>query len=69
MAPTRNHERVNMTSQRQHDGYARTALRLPHDLHKAVHAAAQAEDRSFNGQIVAVLRAALLPNQTPNAAQ
>ena len=41
------------------DDYARTALRLPRELHAAVHAAARAQDRSFNGQIVALLRAAL----------
>ncbi len=69
MTPTRNHKRVNMTSKQPKDGYAKTALRLPRDLHNAVHAAAQAEDRSFNGQVVAVLRAALLPQQTPGAMQ
>lgn len=47
------------------DDYTRTALRLPRDLHKAVHEAARQQDRSFNGQIVALLRAALLPEQAP----
>ena len=56
------------TAQTQED-YAKTALRLPRDLHQAVHAAAKAEDRTFNGQIIAVLRAALLPRQTEGAAQ
>lgn len=39
--------------------YAKTALRMPRDLHQAVHAAAKAEDRTFNGQLVAMLREAI----------
>lgn len=38
--------------------YARTALRLPRELHQAVHAAAKAEERTFNGQLVALIREA-----------
>lgn len=49
-----------MATAANQDEYAKTALRLPRDLHKAVHEAARQQDRSFNGQIVALLRAALL---------
>ena len=42
-------------NQKQTD-WARTALRLPKELHQQVHEAAKAEDRSFNSQIVALLR-------------
>jgi hypothetical protein len=41
------------------EDYARTALRMPRDLHQAVHAAAKAEDRSFNGQLIALIREAI----------
>ncbi|SEQ20952.1 Arc family DNA-binding protein [Giesbergeria anulus] len=36
--------------------WQKTALRLPRDLHQQVHEVAKAEDRTFNGQIVAFLR-------------
>lgn len=39
--------------------WARTALRLPPDLHQLVHQEARTNDRSFNGQIVALLKQAL----------
>lgn len=41
------------------DEWVKTALRLPQDLHAAIHETAREQDRSFNGQIVAMLRAAL----------
>lgn len=47
-----------MASQSQAE-WARTAVRLPRDVHKEVHEAAKAEDRSFNGQMVALLREGL----------
>tara|TARA_B100001105_G_scaffold236652_1_gene212619 strand:+ start:24236 stop:24409 length:174 start_codon:yes stop_codon:yes gene_type:complete len=50
-----------MATSATQDDYAKTALRLPRDLHRAVHEAAKQQDRSFNGQIVALLRAALAP--------
>lgn len=43
------------TNQAQAD-WQKTALRLPRDLHQQVHAAAKANDRTFNGQIVAFLK-------------
>ena len=49
-----------MSTNSTQDDYAKTALRLPRDLHRAVHEAAKQQDRSFNGQIVALLRAALM---------
>lgn len=39
--------------------HARTALRLPREMHKQVHEQAKKEDRTFNGQIVAMLREGL----------
>lgn len=36
--------------------WVRTALRLPAELHKSMHAVAGSEDRTFNAQIVAMLR-------------
>ncbi len=36
--------------------WQKTALRLPRDLHQQVHEAARANDRTFNGQIVAFLK-------------
>lgn len=47
--------------------FVKTAVRMPPDLHKAVHEAARKEDRTYNGQILAMLRLAL--NQTQGAAQ
>ena len=52
-----------MTAKRQRQEYKATAIRLPPDVHAAVHEAAKQQERSFNGQIVAVLRAALLKPQ------
>jgi hypothetical protein len=53
-----------MPTNHPQDDFVKTALRLPKDLHTAVHASAKTHDRSFNGQIVAVLRAALLTPAT-----
>ncbi|HEX7891439.1 MAG TPA: Arc family DNA-binding protein [Ramlibacter sp.] len=54
-----------MTTRRVKQEYRATAIRLPPDVHAAVHEAAKQQERSFNGQIVAVLRAALLRPQGP----
>lgn len=43
------------TNQTQAD-WQKTALRLPRDLHQQIHEAAKANDRTFNGQIVAFLK-------------
>lgn len=45
-----------MAEKQSQKDWVTTALRVPKDLHKQVHDAAKAEDRSFNGQIVALLR-------------
>jgi hypothetical protein len=39
------------------DDYLKTALRLPRDLHKQIHQAAEQEGRSMNAEIVARLQA------------
>jgi len=39
--------------------YAKTALRLPRDLHQAVHAVAKAQERTFNGQLIVLIRDAI----------
>lgn len=36
--------------------YVRTALRLPPELHRKVHAMADASDRSFNDQLIHLIR-------------
>lgn len=36
--------------------WVKTALRLPRDVHAGVHEEAKRQDRTFNGQIVAMLR-------------
>lgn len=39
------------------DDYIRTALRLPPDMHKALHDSADASGKSFNAEIIARLQA------------
>lgn len=39
------------------DDYIRTALRLPPDMHKALHESADASGKSFNAEIIARLQA------------
>lgn len=46
------------TNQSQND-WQKTALRLPREVHQEVHEVAKAEDRSFNGQMVALIREGL----------
>lgn len=43
--------------------YVKTALRLPRDLHAAIHAAADQEDRTYNGEILARLRSTFEPKR------
>ena len=56
-----------MTTSRKQDNYKQTAVRLPADLHKAVHDAAEREERTFNGQVIATLRAALMQRSESTA--
>lgn len=61
-----------MAAIQQQADWARTALRLPRDLHREVHEAARAEDRSFNGQVVSLIREGLQARavqQQPQGAQ
>jgi hypothetical protein len=48
-----------MTTSQSQDGWAKSALRLPRDVHQLVHHTAKLEDRTYNGQIVAMLRESL----------
>lgn len=48
-----------MASSTSLNDWAKTALRLPRDMHTQVHEEAKRNDRTFNGQIVAMLRQAL----------
>lgn len=49
--------------------YIKTAIRMPPDLHKVVHESAKAQDRTFNGQLLAMLKeAAQQPKQPQGAA-
>lgn len=47
--------------------YIRTALRIPPDLHKIVHDSAKAQDRTFNGQLLAMLKEAAQAQQQKQA--
>jgi len=50
---------MKLASIQSQKDWKNTAVRLPPDLHSQVHDAARAEDRSFNGQIVALIREGL----------
>lgn len=56
-----------MATTKPQEDWAKTALRLPRDLHALVHEEAKRQDRSFNGQIVALLRQSF-QTQKPQAA-
>lgn len=57
-----------MATSTQED-WTRTALRLPKDLHREVHEAARAEDRTFNGQLLAFVREGLNSRAAAKQAQ
>jgi len=44
--------------------YVKTALRLPPDLHAALHEAATAGERTYNGEIVSRLRSTFKAKRT-----
>ena len=46
------------------DDYVRTALRVPPDLHKALHEAADAAGHSFNAEIIGRLQGSFGPTQS-----
>lgn len=60
VSPECHHDAMKQEPQ---DDQARITLRIPKDVHKAVQASAKKNDRSTNGEIVALLRAALLPGK------
>lgn len=45
------------------DDYIRTALRLPPDIHKALHDSADASGKSFNAEIIARLQASFAQDE------
>lgn len=45
---------------RTQEDYIKLQVRLPPELHEATHKSAEANERSFNAEIIAILRAALL---------
>lgn len=47
------------------DDYVRTAIRIPPELHKTVHLLAKSQDRTFNGQLLAMLRESAARVQLP----
>jgi hypothetical protein len=50
--------------------FIKTALRVPPDLHKEIHAASKESERTFNAEIVYRLRMSLRPTeQRPHGAQ
>ena len=50
------------------DDYIRTALRVPPDLHKALHAAADESGKSFNAEIIGRLQASFQNFETADSA-
>ena len=50
------------------DDYVKTAIRMPPDLHKAVHNLAKEQDRTFNGQLLAMLKEATNQHNQPQGA-
>jgi hypothetical protein len=46
------------------DQYIRTALRVPADLHEAIHESAAARNRTFNAELIARLQASFEENAT-----
>lgn len=47
--------------------FVKTALRLPPELHAAVHACAKESGRSYNGELIALIEAALSPEVREDA--
>lgn len=56
-----------MASKQTQEDWIKTALRLPRDLHKQVHDAAAAEDRTFNSQLVTFVREGVSSRAQPAA--
>ena len=54
-----------MNTNQTQANWQKTALRLPRDLHQQVHEVAKAEDRTFNGQIVALIREGIQSRTKP----
>lgn len=54
---------MNIKKPSQKD-YVKTALRLPPDLHAALHEAAAQGDRTYNGEILARLRSTFKAKRT-----
>lgn len=51
------------------DDYVKTAIRIPPDLHKTVHLLAKDQDRTFNGQLLAMLKESVARQQPHGATQ
>jgi hypothetical protein len=51
--------------------FVKTAIRMPPELHKSIHELAKKQDRTFNGQLLAMLKevAAKSDQQTPGETQ
>lgn len=50
----------NRVMKRTQEDYIKLQIRLPPELHEATHKSAEANERSFNAEIIAILRATLL---------
>lgn len=57
---------MNIKKPTQKD-YVKTALRLPPDLHVALHEAAAESDRTYNGEIVSRLRSTFKAKRAPTS--
>lgn len=48
--------------------FVKTALRMPPDLHKAIHELAKKQDRTYNGQMLAMLKEMTQQQNQPQGA-
>ena len=50
------------------DDYVKTGIRMPPDLHKVIHEMAKEQDRTYNGQMLAMLKEAANQHNQPQGA-
>lgn len=48
--------------------FVKTALRMPPELHKVIHEMAKEQDRTYNGQMLAMLKEATSQHNQPQGA-
>lgn len=55
-----------MATKRIQSDWAKTALRLPRNVHEQVHSLARIENRTFNGQLVTLIQEGLAMHNSGN---